>query len=217
LSQTRGELTSRLQGAIERIRGVVSANVELKSDGSVDEVHALVTMERRPKQIVRDIESLLLTHFRLRVDFRSISLVQLEPSDAESMRNRLKFVRSGVTEDQIGRHVTVELKMDNKRHVGSVQVSSEEREDIATAAVLATLAAVHKAIKVRAQLKTDDVRIVGLDGGDVCVAIVTVVAETGIERLTGTCLLNQDICACASKAALDAVNRRLPIWIQHMV
>ena len=74
-------LTVRLQKAIERIRGVISASVSLGQDGSVDEIHAFVTMERRPKQIVRDIESLLVTHFRMRVDYRSVSLVQLEPGD----------------------------------------------------------------------------------------------------------------------------------------
>ena len=216
LSQTQEELTIRLQRAIERIRGVASASVNLGQDGSVDEVHALVTMERRPKQIVRDIETLLVTHFHMRVDYRSVSLVQLEPDDAESMRNRLEFLGAAVSADN-PLQVIVDLRMDSRRYTGIVRAISDDRDAIAVAAAKATLLAIQQAINVRAELKTDDVRIVSLEDGDVCVAIITAVCETGIERLTGTCLLNQDACICASKAALDAVNRRLPIWIQHMI
>jgi hypothetical protein len=190
--------------------------VNLGQDGGVDEVHALVTMERRPKQIVRDIETLFVTHFHMRVDYRSVSLVQLEPGDAESMKNRLQFLGATVSADD-PLQVIVDLRMDSRRYTGIEHAIFAERDVIVVAAAKATLLAVQQAINVRAELKTDDVRIVSFEDGKVCVAIITAVSETGIERLTGTCLLNQDVCICASKATLDAVNRRLPIWIQHMI
>ena len=67
-----------LEGAINQVQGVVANRVVPGEKGGLSEIHVMASTERAPKQIVRDIESLLFVKFGFRVDYRKISLVLLE-------------------------------------------------------------------------------------------------------------------------------------------
>src|SRR3990172_2223877 len=83
-----------LEQRLGQIRGVISARVMPGNDGDIGEVHILAACQRTPKQLVRDIESLVLLHFKTKLDYRKISIVQLETRRiAASSRVRLKTVK----------------------------------------------------------------------------------------------------------------------------
>jgi hypothetical protein len=46
-------------------------------------------------------------------------------------------------------------------------------------------------------------------------AVIRAALEAGEKRLTGTCLGTGSIWEAASKATLDAINRRLPVWARR--
>src|SRR3990170_1895712 len=82
-----------LEHRLGQIRGVISARVVTGEDGEVGEIHVMANSQRTPKQQVRDIESLFLLHFKTRLDYRKISIVQLEGERSGSIgRIRLKVV-----------------------------------------------------------------------------------------------------------------------------
>src|SRR5688572_4042393 len=58
--------------------GVVSARVVARPGGEVEEIHLLTTMEVKPKQTVRNVESALLASLDLHVDHRKISVAQTQ-------------------------------------------------------------------------------------------------------------------------------------------
>ena len=110
MSQAYGEtLEHRLQTAIEQINGVHAARVILDKQEHIAEIHLVSASSRRPKQIVRDTESLLHAHFGIHVDYRKISLVQLGADEPSALRMRLRFV-SAETETQPSPHVRVALR-----------------------------------------------------------------------------------------------------------
>ena len=71
-------VAQEIQSEISSLAGVISSHVVMSPDGlDVDEVHVVATYDRQPKQIVRDIESLILNSHNIRIDHKKISIAQL--------------------------------------------------------------------------------------------------------------------------------------------
>lgn len=205
--------TQELQQAIECIQGVLSARVILDASHEILEVHIVATTARHPKRIVRDVESLLCARYGIRVDYRKISLVQLDVPEKDSGDHRLRFI-SATQRPEAGDAVEVTLQASQERYVGSAAVCSERSpQPAAYAAASATLRAVQEAIGQTIPLAVQGMEIVATEEHRVCLALVSAMTARGPECLAGTCIIGGDLLEAASKAALDAINRRIPIWI----
>jgi hypothetical protein len=75
-----------LELTLSQIRGVCAASVILDQNRDVSEIHIVASMERKPKQIVRDVETLLFVKHRVKVDYRKIS-TQVSHEIQSAMRN----------------------------------------------------------------------------------------------------------------------------------
>ncbi len=209
----RQALAQQLQRAIEQIRGVTTARVLIDDDGEISEIHVIADHSRSPKPIVRDIETLLLARYSIRFDYRRVSLVQMEPEAvAEPVsEDRLRFI-SADADPADDNAVQVVLQAHADRYAAS---AAGIDDDSGRAAADATLAAVRKAIGRDIPLTVQHTQVV--DGGEqpVCLAVIRAALEAGEERLTGTCLVTGSIWEAASKATLDAIHRRLPVWARR--
>ena len=205
--------TDLFQEAIERIRGVISSRVILDDLGDISEVHIVATVARQPKHIVRDIESLLCARHGIRVDYRRISLVQLDADDIDDGDHRLRFLAASQSPGPIDT-VEVSLQASNRRYVGLAPVETHlSHQPTVHAAASATLSAVQEAIGQRIALVVRGMEVVSSDRQQVCLALVEASTAQGEECLAGTCLVVGDLLEAASKATLDAINRRIPVWI----
>ena len=212
--QQSGKQTSssvmRYQQAIGRVRGVIRSTVVLENDGRIAEVHVIADQDRPPKRIVRDIESLLAARFGVRIDFRKVSLVQLDPEDEAESPLRLCVGQAKMSDGQ----VTVVLSEGEQRYSGSSDCDKEKSESrVAAATAEATLQAVEQAMGGSVKLQARDAQVVDSRGDRVCLQIVQASTPRGDERLSGTCIVAQDLREAACKATLDALNRRLPAWL----
>jgi hypothetical protein len=64
----------RAEDLLATLPGVISARIVASSNGAVDEIHLLTTMEVTPKQTVRNVESALMAHLGMRVSHKKISV-----------------------------------------------------------------------------------------------------------------------------------------------
>ncbi len=207
-----GVSVRRLQQAIERIRGVSSARVILDDRNNIAEIHLVGSSSRRPKQIVRDTESLLHARFGIRVDYRKVSLVQLDGMSAPSARSRLEFIAatpSAKTADS----VEVVLQNEGKLYEGVAPIQPlGQGTPEASAVAHATIRAVQKAIGDIASLTIQEAKSLAVDGQQVVLVVIRASTSQGEECLTGTCIARDDSLGAAAKATLDAINRRWPVW-----
>lgn len=75
---TRDTWVQRAEAAIAALRGVEA--VRILADGeSIREIHVLSTSNRPAKQIVRDVQSVLVTRFGREIDYRVVSVAYCEP------------------------------------------------------------------------------------------------------------------------------------------
>ncbi len=66
-----------IEELLTKLPGVHRARVTVNDMGYIEEVHVLATDRRAPKQVVRDIESLLAAKWAIRVDHKRISVAQV--------------------------------------------------------------------------------------------------------------------------------------------
>lgn len=81
----------RWRDLICRVEGVNSARVIFGKDGEPKEIHVVAHDQRHPKQLIRDIQSVLMATFEVEVDYRIISVARLPAEDMAQPPMRLKY------------------------------------------------------------------------------------------------------------------------------
>lgn len=69
---------AQIETGLSDIAGVRAVRVVADDEGRITEVHVLSAPGRPPKQLVRDVQSAVLTRFGITIDYRVVSVVQLE-------------------------------------------------------------------------------------------------------------------------------------------
>src|SRR5438309_10750069 len=86
--QVNGEIAAldveQIESALARIPSVTAARIVTGPAGRISEVHLLARRERAPKQLVRDVQSVALANFGVEVDYRTVSVVQLDEPEVAS-------------------------------------------------------------------------------------------------------------------------------------
>ena len=81
------------ENQIVQLEGVISANISLKENGEIDEIHVIADKSRNPKNIVRDIETLFHVNLNQEIDHKKISIAQLNINDGTtSSQQRIEIV-----------------------------------------------------------------------------------------------------------------------------
>jgi small-conductance mechanosensitive channel len=210
-----------IEQTIKRLRNVLSVRVAGNGQGAVDEIHVLVDNKRSPKQVGRDIESALMSELGVRVDHRKISIAQVRENEARASEPRLQLSNISMTVDRRTVQARVTLGHGEDSFAGLASAPSYEYEQLRLVAE-ATLHAVseylHTAVEDdegRPALVVQRVEVGNLGEADKLVTVsVRLVHERGDETLVGSAFARQDLWKAAACATLDAVNRRLPWFVE---
>lgn len=199
-----------LEGAINQVQGVVANRVVPDDKGDLSEIHVMASTERAPKQIVRDIESLLFVKFGFRVDYRKISLVQLGEEQILPLGlSRLKLVSVHGKAGPVGAEVEVQIGSPEGLHVGLAQGEGVGELELVAQA---TLNALQEVVGAKAELALRGVARFDLGEREIIVVQISYLFPAGEETLLGVSFIGGEGGREASaRAALDAVNRRLPV------
>ncbi|MDR3586493.1 MAG: hypothetical protein P4L59_14450 [Desulfosporosinus sp.] len=205
--------------AIKQIKSVVAARINVDHQGEIEEVHILAGSGRAPKQIVRDVESILIAQFNLQIDHKKISVAQVENEAEEGTFTIMESTRPqlvGVTLGTVNgmAEVKVELLTGDKHTQGGAQGPSSSHNKMRLF-VEATLKALAPLILDKFLFVTEDVRITQLAKQQIVLVSITLIASAGEQSLTGCALVRNDDREAVVKATLDAVNRKLRFPIKR--
>jgi len=208
------DVESSIQGweqAIKQVKSVIAARINVNSEGEIEEVHILAGSGRAPKQIVRDIESILVAQFDVQIDHKKISVAQVEDDEEATLATvestRPKLV--GVTLRTVNgmAEVIVELLAGDKIIEGLAQGPSTSHNNLRLF-VEATLKALSPLTLDKYIFVTEDVRITQLVKQQVVLVSITLITSAGEQSLVGCALVRSDEREAVVKATLDAVNRK---------
>lgn len=204
-----------VERALEGLTGMVAVRLVPGFERPVDELHALVTDDRSPKQVVRDIQSLLYTRFDLSIDHRVVSVVQLAEDDpivsatVQHVPPRVVLTRTSVTQSMAEATVTVVLTDgDGNEHsglaAGDVSPASQR-----SGAGRATLAALAEMLPESTTVSLADLDLVQCGGVDIVVAVLEVRSARTDVVVTGSSGVRRGEVDAACRAVLNGLNRML--------
>ncbi|MBI4728389.1 MAG: hypothetical protein HY775_02650 [Acidobacteria bacterium] len=198
---------AELEDSIGRISGIQSARVVVNPSGRVTEVHVLATRERGPKQIVRDVQSVLLASFNLEVDYRTVSVVQLDDARAaapgRSGGARPAIVRVASDTEQQTASVTVNLAVGDGTRTGSAHGSALSGLRLVALAIVDAVGGLLGSSAADVQAAD----IVSAGGHQLAVTVLRLVTPRGEHLVTGSALVRRDVNDAVARATLDALNR----------
>jgi hypothetical protein len=181
--------------------------VPIPGHQGIEAIHVIASPGRHPKQIVRDIESLLFVDFGFPVDYRKVSLVQIEEEKFTATwakRPRLISVEN-VSQEQNAVRVT--LMKGNGEEVSATHTAQGE-ESLINVAAKACLRAAARVMVEGPELELKGMERVTTAGRRALFSFVTFRADSAVHELLGACFFKEDDLTTAASAALDAINRR---------
>ncbi len=199
----------RVHAALRSVPSVVAARLVPGYERPIDELHVVTTLEKSPKQVVRDLQSLLYAHFGLSIDHRVVSVVQFGPEvTIEPPRSRLAIGKVAATVEGLEVRVGVSLVDQDKQYVGEATGPASalgRRRATATAA----LEAVRALLADRAVAEIEGVAVAPMLGHEVAISVVHL-RELHAERtISGSALVREDESTAIARSVLDALNREL--------
>ncbi len=211
----------KMENGIRTLAGVVSAHIVLSSDSvSIDEVHVVATQDRSPKQIVRDIESLLLSNHGVRVDHKKISIAQVHGVDADAEAGvdipdeasidfkRIRFVSAKSNSYGLRWEVSVELEKGGIPSAATANGAGSSQNKNRLVAQ-ATAEALNNYLGDKQAVAIDEVQTVKGARYKTVVVILTFLTDRGEKVLVGSSLLEDDMPRAVVQATLDAINRSM--------
>jgi len=192
---------------IEAVRVVSDAN------NLIQELHVLASDKKAPRQIVRDIESLLMARFGIAVDHKKISIAQINNAAAEPKMQgigRLKISNIAVDSKDYEAAVEVTLTQGETLSSGTAKGPASQNGRLRLVAV-ATLEAAAKCVSPNANLALEHVSIMPTSSGKIAVACISVITRAGENRYAGSAMVRADECDSVVKATLAAINRHLTL------
>lgn len=198
-----------LERLISQIRGVYATRLVFDPAGKIDKVHVVGSPSRNPKQIVRDIESILYVSGGVRLDHRKVSLVQIAEQlpQAEPLRARLLAIEEEQNGEELKVVVTLRI---GDREVRGVGISRPNRRlDELYLTAHATVHALNIIVGPRGRFALERIERVQFGVQEVILTHVSMDIDDGVETLLGVSVLREPLSYAIGRAVLDAVNRRI--------
>lgn len=196
------------QRRVCKLRDVVSCEIEADSSGAIGAIHVTALPGRNPKQIARDIETLLAAEEGLYVDYRKISIAQYDTSEipVPPAIGRISF--EGVSLHQGSRDCDVEISLSAGPVHGIGRATGPNTQfHVRRLVAQATLEAVANLAERDPGLSLGELEEKELGGRKVFLVCVNRTEGRHETRLVGCAEIGYDPTQSVINAVLDAVNR----------
>ncbi len=198
---------------LANIKSVLSCKIITDSNNNITEIHVLSDSSRHSKQIVRDIRTALLSHFDVDVDYKIISVAQVNKNI--SINSDFRLLYEGYTNETNSDRIKIGTKLswDEKQYIGEAEGIKSEKNTLMVAAN-STLNAIKKAIDLDCFL-VDDIQAARVSGKDVMLSAITYIDHGRENILIGTSIINSNKIDSTIKATLNAINRKICLFIKE--
>lgn len=199
-----------IEKSINKLSEVKGAKV-VYSEGEISEVHILASNQKSPKQLIRDIESIIMVDHNIKVDHKVISIAQLSDEDLY-INDNSRLVINGFNKNVKNKknEITVELKSGKEIYKGKAEgfASSINRLKLFSEA---TLNAVQKYLGNVCDLLPGEVNKISIGNKKAIIVLVIVLNDMEENNFLGIAAENEEKELAVIKATLDAINRRLTV------
>jgi hypothetical protein len=212
----RASWMSKAEAAIKALKDVDGASIQAEED-EIREIHVLTASSRPAKQIVRDVQTLLLTRFNRAIDHRVVSVARVRPTedmarhDADGTtrdeaqpvtpmtpapapalaEDRVRYGSANLYVSGARAEAQVELRWKGIVRMGSAS-GWNTRDGAHKLIASATIAAVQEFLEQDVALSLHGLDIVRIGRRDVAVIGIELLAHREQKNLVGCCTMEED-------------------------
>lgn len=194
-----------MENDISRIDSVLSCRFVIENE-EIKEIHIVSNGTRSPKQISRDVQSILIATYNLNIDYKKISIAELPGVHINKNGYRLKI--ENISYEDKGNKATVKVGLnDGTNTFESVQSGLNTGSNIDRMLVKAVLNSVEDALGMEDRFIFEDVKSVNLSSDGIIVVVLVYIINNQETRICGSSLIGTDHKKAVVRATLDALNR----------
>ena len=205
------EMARKMESELQGLHGIQDVRITMSPRGEVSEVHVVADSTRRGKELVRDIETVLLAAFDVEVDHRRISVARMGPDQAvlaPTDIGRVRLSSVGLQVGESGGTAHVELVRNGVDASGSSSgsaIGGAWQRLVAGA----TLEAAGRFLPGGVGVALGNVSRSHVGFREVILVTVDFAGAKEMRELVGSAFLGPDIHRSVAQATLDALNRVL--------
>lgn len=193
---------------IRQIKSVLSCKLVTDENNDVAEIHVLSDTKRGPKQISRDLQSGLISKFGIEIDYKKISIAQIDDKTIENQGDRLMLKTIEFTSTGTKADVKVTLEKKEETFIGDTIGVNTEHNSLRMI-VASTLKAIETYLGIDDSFILEDIKVTELGGKEVIITSITFVSAYSEQSFVGCAFVNRNRNEAIVKATLDAINRRI--------
>lgn len=197
---------AEIESALARIPSVTAARVVAEPGGRITEVHVLARRDRAPKQVVRDVQSVAMAAFGIDVDYRTVSVVQLDepPTEEEQVAApRVALMRLSAEIAGPATEIRVSVRAGGEEHVGSARGPASSGLRLVARAVSDAVTP----LIPDAAVDVDFADVVPAGASAVAIAVLRQATTRGDQVVSGSAVVRKDANDAMARATLAALNR----------
>ncbi len=196
-----------------QIAEIDAARVVYNLSNEIEELHILASDAKGPRQIVRDVESVLMARFGVAIDHKKISIAQIGdigPIAGDTPPPPVRLKIAGINTEISGQEATFEvsLSQNGTSHVGTATGPGSQSGRLRLAA-LAALDAAGKYTSAELNYSLEYISIVPSNHGKVALVCVSTMTRAGEETFAGSAVVKFNEGDSVVKATLAAINRNM--------
>ncbi len=195
-----------IENNLEKLDSVISCKIILGENDLIDEIHIVSNGKRNPKQLCRDIQSILIATHKLNIDYKKISIAQITDNTLGKLENRLKIKALSFNNEGSRASVKVSLSNTVDTYENSLMGINSVR-NIERMLVNATLKNIEEALGYEETFILEDVRTIPVSSEKAVLVVIMCIVDENEQKLCGSCLIKTDYKEAIVKATLDAINR----------
>jgi hypothetical protein len=196
-----------------QIAEIEAARIVSDKNDRIEELHVLANDSKGPRQIVRDIESLLMARFGIAIDHKKISIAQvgeIKQTKKSSLRTHERLKIAGINIDIAGQEATYEINLtqNGTSHTGTASGPCTQNGRLRLAA-LAALDAARKRAPEDCNYALEHIEILPITNAKIALVCVSAMTRTGEEIFAGSAVVKFNEGDSIVKATLAAINRHM--------
>lgn len=202
-------MTTHIEDFLMKIQSVIGSKVVMNQSGQIEEIHIVSDLRRSPKQILRDVEAVLLSQFNQAIDYKKVSIAQVKGGairNEQDPRIKLKAIEYSNMGNTID--VTVTLEKGNTEYT-KTKSGIKTTANVMRLSGKAVLDAMEQYLGIYDVFVFEDCKEIKLSDTLVIAVSITSIYHHREEMFVGTAKVGTDINEAVARATLDAINRHI--------
>lgn len=202
-------ISAQMEQYIQKVQSVIGCKVVLSPREEIEEIHIVSDLQRSPKQILRDIEAILISEFDTPIDYKKVSIAQIKGNTIKNEQDpRLKL--KTLSYNNHDTNVDLKIVLEKQGEFFECTISGiKTQSNVKRLVGKAVLRAVEEYLGISDVLVFEDSKSMSLTNAEVIVVSITSVYGGHEEVYTGSAKVTSDSKEALARATLDAINRHI--------